>query len=64
MDPGNHLRYLEVRGDVVRMDEAPDLDFINPTTKKYPGLEKYPNHQPGDERVVIVIERRHATYVS
>jgi PPOX class probable F420-dependent enzyme len=64
VDPENHLRYLEVRGEVVRIDEDPDLEFINSMAKKYLGLDKYPYHQPGDERVVIVIEPRHATYMN
>ena len=64
VDPENHLRCLEVRGEVVRIDEDPDLEFINSMAKKYLGLDKYPYHQPGDERVVIVIEPRHATYMN
>lgn len=61
VDPENPYRYIEVRGEVVRVDEDPDLDFINAMAKKYLGIDKYPYHQPGDERVVIVIEPRHTT---
>ena len=64
VDPENHLRYLEVRGEVIRINEDPNLDFINEMANKYLGLEKYPYHQPGDERVVIFIEPRHATYMN
>lgn len=64
VDPENHLRYLEIRGEVVRVDEDPDLGFINEMAKKYLGLEKYPYHRPGDERVVMVVEPRHATYMN
>ncbi len=61
VDPQNPYRYLEIRGTVVRIDEDPDLDFANKLAKKYLGLDKYPNHQPGDERVVIVVEPEHTT---
>jgi PPOX class probable F420-dependent enzyme len=61
VDPENPYRYLEVRGVVERIDEDPDLDFINSMAKKYLGMDKYPNHQPGDERVVIVVRPRHTT---
>ncbi len=54
VEPENHLRYLEVRGEVVRIDEDPNLHFINEMANKYLGLEKYPYHRPGDERVVIL----------
>lgn len=60
-DPDNLYRYLEIRGEVVRIDEDPDLEFINALSKKYLGLDEYPNHQPGDERVVMVVEPRHTT---
>lgn len=61
VDPENPYRYLEVRGEVIRIEEDPDLDFINAMAKKYLGMDEYPNHQPGDERVVIHIEPRHTT---
>ncbi|HTK07947.1 MAG TPA: PPOX class F420-dependent oxidoreductase [Ktedonobacteraceae bacterium] len=61
-DPKLLERYLEIRGTVERVDEDPKLDFINSMAKKYLGLDKYPWHQPGDERVVIVVKPEHATY--
>ncbi len=61
-DPNLLERYLEIRGKVVRFDEDPNLDFINSMAKKYLGLDRYPWHQPGDERVVIVVQPEHATY--
>ncbi|GHO86072.1 PPOX class F420-dependent oxidoreductase [Dictyobacter formicarum] len=61
-DPKLLERYLEIRGHVVRIDEDPNLDFINSMAKKYLDLDKYPWHQPGDERVVIVVQPEHATY--
>ena len=61
VDPENPYRYLEVRGMVDHIDEDPDLDFINSMSKKYLGMEEYPNHQPGDERVVIFVRPQHTT---
>ncbi|GCE03101.1 PPOX class F420-dependent oxidoreductase [Dictyobacter aurantiacus] len=60
-DPKVLERYLEIRGRVVRVDEDPDLKFINSMAKKYLGLDKYPWHQPGDERVVMVVQPEHTT---
>ncbi|NJK80556.1 MAG: PPOX class F420-dependent oxidoreductase [Chloroflexaceae bacterium] len=56
VDPQNPYRYVEIRGKVVRVDEDPDKDFINKMAKKYLGVDKYPYNQPGDERVVMVVE--------
>ncbi len=61
VDPDNPYRYLEIRGEMVRVEEDPDLDFINSMAKKYLGLDKYPYHQPGDERVVIFVRPEHTT---
>ena len=56
VDPKDPYRYLEVRGKVVRIDEDPDKQFINKMAKKYLNQDVYPYNQPGDERVVIVVE--------
>ena len=61
VDPDNPYRYLEIRGEMVRVEEDPDLDFINSMAKKYLGLDKYPYHQPGVERVVIFVRPEHTT---
>jgi len=61
VDPENPYRYLEVRGVVDRIEEDPDLDFINSMSEKYLGIDKYPNHQPGDERVVVFVRPEHTT---
>ncbi|BCL81936.1 putative pyridoxamine 5'-phosphate oxidase [Ktedonobacteria bacterium brp13] len=61
-DPQEIHRYLEIRGTVERIDEDPNLDFINSMANKYLGLEKYPWHQPGDERVIIVVKPEHTTH--
>ena len=61
VDPENPYRYLEVRGKVVRIDEDPDMKFINSMAKKYLNQDLYPWHKPGDERIVIVVQPEHTT---
>ncbi len=61
VDPENPYRYLEVRGTVERIEEDPRNDFINAMANKYLGLEKYPYHQPGDERVTVYVRPEHTT---
>lgn len=61
VDPENPYRYLEIRGEVTKIEDDPDLDFINAMSKKYFGIDEYPNHQPGDERVVVYVKPRHTT---
>ncbi len=61
VDPANPFRYLEIRGKIARIDEDPDFAFINSMAKKYMGKDEYPFHQPGDVRVVLVIEPEHTT---
>ena len=61
VDPENPYRYLEVRGEVERIEEDPDNEFINAMAKKYMGVDVYPMHQPGDERVVVYVRPRHTT---
>ncbi len=61
VDPENDLRYIEIRGEVVRVEEDPNIDFISSMAKKYLGVDRYPNHQPGDERIVLYVKPRHTT---
>ena len=61
MDPENPYRYLEIRGKVVKVEPDPDKAFIDRMAQKYLGEQKYPWSQPGDERVVVVVEPRHTT---
>ncbi|ACZ43044.1 pyridoxamine 5'-phosphate oxidase-related FMN- binding protein [Thermobaculum terrenum ATCC BAA-798] len=63
VDPENPYRYLEIRGRVIRIDEDPDRKFINSMAKKYLGVDEYPWHQPGDERVIIVVQPEHTTHM-
>lgn len=55
LDPSNSYRYLEVRGELDRVDEDPDIDFISRMAKKYIDKDRYPWHREGDERVVMNI---------
>ena len=61
VDPENPYRYLEVRGKVTKIEEDPNMDFINAMAKKYLDQDEYPFHQPGDERVVVFVEPEHTT---
>ena len=61
VDPENLYAYLEIRGEVARIEEDPDLAFANSMAKKYLGLDEYPYHQPGDERVVVFVRPQHTT---
>ncbi len=60
-DPENSYRYLEIRGTVVRIDDDGDNTFIDSMAKKYMGVDEYPFHQPGDHRVVMVVQPSHTS---
>jgi PPOX class probable F420-dependent enzyme len=64
VDPENHLRYLEIRGVVDRVEEDPDLEFISAMSRKYLDVYPYPNHRPGDERVVVFVRPQHTSHKS
>ena len=55
IDPSNDYRYIEVRGELARVDEDPNIDFISRMAKKYIDKDRYPWHREGDERVVMNI---------
>ena len=61
MDPENSYRYLEVRGEVVDIEEDTAFEHINKLAKKYLGLDEYPYLQPGEVRVRYHIEPQHTT---
>src|SRR3954454_501683 len=61
VDPINPYRYLEIRGKVIDFIDDPDKAFIDSMAKKYLGEDKYPWSQPGDERVIVVIEPERVT---
>jgi len=55
-DPDNPYRYVQVRGRVSEMTEAGANESIDKLAKKYMGLDKYPYHRPGDQRVIVRIQ--------
>lgn len=61
VDSSNPSRCLEIRGKVVRIEEDPDLHFLNAMTKKHLGQDTYLWYQPGEEHFVIVVQLEHTT---
>jgi PPOX class probable F420-dependent enzyme len=61
IDPANPYHYLEVRGKVVRIEDDQNNQFIDAMAKKYLKVDKYPWHNPGDERVILYIQPEHTT---
>lgn len=61
LDPENPYRYLEIRGEVERIEDDDDNAFINSMASKYLGKDTYPWHQPEDHRVVLRIRPKHTT---
>lgn len=61
LDPDNPYRYLEVRGVVSNIAADDDLAFINSLAQRYLGEERYPWHQPTDQRVVLTITPQHTS---
>jgi PPOX class probable F420-dependent enzyme len=55
IDPVNPHRYLEIRGTVVAIDPDEDGRFVDALARRYLGVERFPMHEPGDERVIIRI---------
>ncbi len=55
LDPDNPYRYLEIRGTVAEITEEGAAVHIDKMAKKYLGLDKYPNSQPGEVRVMYKI---------
>jgi len=56
IDPDNPYRYLEVRGRVDEITENGADAHIDKMAKKYIGMDKYPNRQPGEVRVLYKIK--------
>ncbi|MFB3094076.1 MAG: PPOX class F420-dependent oxidoreductase [Dehalococcoidia bacterium] len=48
-----------IRGRVVEITQEGADEHIDKLAKKYLGQDKYPYHQPGDQRVILVIEPEH-----
>ena len=48
-----------IRGRVMEITHEGADEHIDKLAKKYLGQEKYPYRQPGDQRVILVIEPEH-----
>jgi len=59
IDPDNPYRYMEVRGRVVDVTEKGADQHIDKLAKKYLGVDKYPNRQPGEVRVLYRVKPEH-----
>ncbi|MFB3093128.1 MAG: PPOX class F420-dependent oxidoreductase, partial [Dehalococcoidia bacterium] len=48
-----------IRGRVVEIKHEGADELIDKLAKKYLGQDRYPNRQPGEQRVTLVIEPEH-----
>jgi PPOX class probable F420-dependent enzyme len=55
-DPANPYRYIQIRGRVAEVTENGADDHIDRMAKKYLNVDKYPNRQPGEQRVIFKIQ--------
>ena len=60
VDPDNAYRYIQIRGEVVRVTEEGAKEHIDRLARKYLGKDVYPWHNDKDTRVIFEIEPRHA----
>jgi PPOX class probable F420-dependent enzyme len=58
----NPYEYVSVRGHVAERTREGADDHIDALARKYTGQEKYPNRQPGEERVIIRVAPEHVHY--
>ncbi len=56
LDPNNSSRYLEVRGEVVRISPEGGDAHIDALAKKYLGVEVYPWRNNVDTRIICYVE--------
>lgn len=56
IDQKNPYSWAAIRGRVVEMTEEGGDAHIDSLAKKYLGQETYPNRQPGEVRLIVVIE--------
>ncbi len=56
VDPTNSYRYIEVRGTVVRIEEAGAAEHADNLAKEYMGADKYRLYRPEGQRVICYIE--------
>ncbi len=56
---GNPYSSAFIRGRVVEITHEGADELIDKLAKKYLGQDRYPNRQPGEQRVILVIEPEH-----
>ena len=61
LDPDDPYRYLEIRGEVVDIQDDEGNAFINKMAKKYVGQDEYAWDPPEARRVVVRIEPKATT---
>jgi PPOX class probable F420-dependent enzyme len=59
VDPYDPYRHIEIRGELDEIEPDPEIAFISRMAKKYKGLDVYPWHRPGDQRVVMKVRPIH-----
>jgi len=60
-DMHNPYHYVAIRGSVVERIHEGALEHIDKLARKYLGVDKYPNLQPGEQRVILAIEPEHVS---
>ncbi|HSP56021.1 MAG TPA: PPOX class F420-dependent oxidoreductase [Dehalococcoidia bacterium] len=60
-EQANPYNSATIRGRVVDITHEGAEEGIHKLAKKYMGQDRYPYLQPGDQRVIIVIEPEHVT---
>ena len=58
-DQGNPYSSAFIRGRVVEITHEGADEHIDKLAKKYLGQDSYPYRQPGEQRVILVIEPEH-----
>ncbi|MDO8615481.1 MAG: PPOX class F420-dependent oxidoreductase [Dehalococcoidia bacterium] len=61
VNQSNPYSHATVRGRVVQITHDRADEGIDRLAKKYLGQDKYPYRQPGEQRVVLVMEPEHVT---
>ena len=56
VDQQNPYTSATVRGRVVEMTHDGADEHIDKLAKKYMGVDRYPNRQPGEQRVIVKID--------
>lgn len=56
VDKRNDWRWLVVRGRVVEARTEGAAEHIDKLAKKYLGKDRYPNHTPSEQRVILRIQ--------